>query len=126
MLPFELRFYSWEQKKIWQGQVRGMTQRCYIVVDKILHYAKRRVARCIIMLQPPVVSDVWADKNNAFSQSCENSHLKTASPVCPGGMNYLSITQNGGAVVVFPLSSLPSRNKLCHSKTLDQPMAALP
>ncbi|GFY80169.1 hypothetical protein TNIN_318881 [Trichonephila inaurata madagascariensis] len=72
MLPLERRFYSWEQKNIWRcqvGAVKGLRQRFHIVLSKILHFEERCVARCVVMVQPPIVSNGWADTNNALSQS---------------------------------------------------------
>lgn len=37
------------------------------------------------MVQPPIIDDGRADTNNAFPQSCDDFHVKTALTVCPGG-----------------------------------------
>ncbi|GFY48586.1 hypothetical protein TNIN_475981 [Trichonephila inaurata madagascariensis] len=50
----------------------------------MFHYAERCVARCVFMVQPPIVSDGWEDSSKAFSQSCEDFHAKpTAFTICP-------------------------------------------
>ena len=46
------------------------------MLGKILHYAERCVARRVVMVQPPIVDDGWADMSNVFSQSCEHFHIK--------------------------------------------------
>ncbi|GFV63024.1 hypothetical protein TNCV_4590711 [Trichonephila clavipes] len=46
--------------------IRGMTWRCHIVLGKILLYAERCEAWCVVTLQPPIVSDGWAARDNQF------------------------------------------------------------
>ncbi|GFS78694.1 hypothetical protein TNCV_3148691 [Trichonephila clavipes] len=70
-----------------------MRQRCHIVLGKILHYVERCIAHCVAMGQPPIVKNSWADTNNAYSQSCEDFHIKhTAFTVDSGDKNSLWIT----------------------------------
>jgi len=46
------------------------------VLGKILHYTECCVAQCVVMMQPPIVDDGWTDTSNAFSESCEDFHVK--------------------------------------------------
>lgn len=53
-----------------------MRQRYDILPGKILHCVEPCVSWRVVMVQPPIVGDGWADMNNAFSQSCEDFHVK--------------------------------------------------
>ncbi|GFV36511.1 uncharacterized protein TNCV_2260301 [Trichonephila clavipes] len=109
MLLLVLRYHFWEEKKglvgLSQG-CRGMRQCCHIVLGKILHYAERCAIRCVVMVQPPIVSDGWMDTKNVFSQSCEDFPYKSTIFQSRHILVGLAAGMAPGAAVVF--HSLPT------------------